>query len=130
MVLKPENGCMFCGWIQEKNAVEGLDTAAAFEDGFPVTPGHLLIMPLRHVADGLSMTEEEVRDSLELLRFLTRRIRQSDPAVTGFNIGMNIGRSAGQTMFHAHIHLIPRREGDCDEPRGGVRGVIDGKRSY
>jgi diadenosine tetraphosphate (Ap4A) HIT family hydrolase len=50
--------------------------------------------------------------------------------VTGFNIGMNIGESAGQTVFHAHIHLIPRRDGDCDNPRGGIRGVIDGKRCY
>jgi diadenosine tetraphosphate (Ap4A) HIT family hydrolase len=50
--------------------------------------------------------------------------------VTGFNIGMNIGRSAGQTVFHAHVHLIPRRDGDCDNPKGGVRGVIDGRRGY
>ena len=122
--------CLFCKWIEEERAMEKFGTVAAFKDGYPVTEGHLLVVPLRHTADAFSMTEQEIRDSQALTRRLCEKIRKNDSSVTGFNIGMNIGESAGQTIFHAHIHLIPRREGDCDNPRGGVRGVIDGKRSY
>lgn len=122
--------CLFCRWIQSKRAVERHGTAAAFHDGHPVTEGHLLIVPTRHTIDWFSMTEEEIRDSETLIRNLASTIRKNDPDVTGFNVGMNIGASAGQTVFHAHIHLIPRRDGDCKDPRGGVRGVIDGKRDY
>jgi diadenosine tetraphosphate (Ap4A) HIT family hydrolase len=110
--------------------VEKLGTVVAFNDGYPVTEGHLLIVPLRHTVDGFSMTEQEIRDSETLIRTLSAKISKSDPLVTGFNIGVNIGESAGQTVFHAHIHLIPRRDGDCDNPKGGVRGVIEGKRCY
>lgn len=122
--------CLFCRWIRAGKAVETHGSAAAFKDGYPVTEGHLLIIPLRHTADGLSMTEQEVRDSQVLIRILIEKIRQHDPAVTGFNIGMNIGESSGQTVWHAHTHLIPRRPGDTENPKGGVRGVIDGRRGY
>ena len=122
--------CLFCRWIKAGKAVETLGTVAAFNDGYPVTKGHLLIVPFRHIADGFSMTEQEILDSEALIRILSKKISKKDASVTGFNIGMNIGESAGQTVFHAHIHLIPRRDGDCDNPKGGVRGVISGKRSY
>lgn len=122
--------CLFCRWVREGDAVETFGSVAAFNDGNAVTEGHLLIVPLRHAADWFFMTEQETRDSEALVRTLAEKIRRSDPSVTGFNIGMNIGESAGQTVFHAHIHLIPRRDGDCDNPKGGVRGVIDGKRCY
>ena len=122
--------CLFCRWVRDGEAVETFGTVAAFNDGYAVTEGHLLIVPIRHVTEGFSMTEQETRDSLALVGTLAGKIRESDPSVTGFNIGMNIGESAGQTVFHAHIHLIPRRDGDCDNPKGGVRGVIDGKRCY
>ena len=125
-----DQNCLFCRWIRASKAVETLGTVTAFEDGYPVTKGHLLIVPLRHIADGFSMTAQEIRDSEVLIRTLSEKISKSDPSVTGFNIGMNIGESAGQTVFHAHIHLIPRRDRDCDNPKGGVRGVIDGKRCY
>ena len=107
-----------------------LGVVAAFEDGNPVTEGHLLIVPLRHTSDWLSMSRQEVLDTDLLIRKLVETIRRSDPTVTGFNIGMNVGRSAGQTIFHAHTHLILRRDNDTPDPKGGVRGVIDGKRSY
>lgn len=122
--------CLFCRWIREGTAVDRLGTVAAIKDGFPVADGHLLIIPLRHTPDWFSMTDEEISDSRDLIRRLAKRIRGNDPRVTGFNIGTNSGASAGQTVFHAHIHLIPRRNGDCTNPRGGVRGVIDGKRNY
>ena len=122
--------CLFCRWIDAGKAIWTLGSVAAFEDGYPVTKGHLLIVPLRHTTDGFSMTRQEVRDSETLIRDLAETIRRDDPAVTGFNIGMNIGESAGQTVFHAHIHLIPRRDGDCDNPKSGVRSIIDDKPSY
>ncbi|WP_319521903.1 HIT family protein [uncultured Desulfosarcina sp.] len=122
--------CLFCRWVAQGKAVAECGTVAAFNDGFPVTPGHLLIVPKRHVADGLYLNRQEIRDSEELTRLLVEQIRRDDPGVTGFNIGINIGQSAGQTVMHAHIHLIPRRDGDTDDPKGGVRGVIKGKRGY
>ena len=122
--------CLFCRWQRCGKEVAAVGTVAAFKDGYPVTDGHLLIMPLRHTANWLSMTEQEVRDSETLIRNLVDKIRERDPSVTGFNIGTNIGESAGQSVLHAHIHLIPRRDGDADNPKGGVRGVVDGKRGY
>ncbi|MFO7715099.1 HIT family protein [Desulfosarcina sp.] len=125
-----DSGCLFCRWIRAGKKVAAIGTVAAFNDGYPVTDGHLLILPLRHTADWLGMTAQELRDSERLIRTLVARIRQRDPSVTGFNIGTNIGQSAGQSVLHAHIHLIPRRDGDVDNPKGGVRGVVDGKRGY
>lgn len=122
--------CLFCQWIRAGETVEIHGTVVAFHDGHPVTQGHLLLVPRRHIADGFSMTAQEMRDTQALVRVLVDQIVKNDPSVTGFNIGMNVGQSAGQTVFHAHIHLIPRREGDCENPKGGVRGVIDGKRGY
>jgi diadenosine tetraphosphate (Ap4A) HIT family hydrolase len=122
--------CLFCRWIREKRQVATFGAVAAFKDGFPVTDGHLLIIPLRHVENWLLLTEQECRDSDALTRILIEKIRQQDPLVSGFNIGLNIGKSAGQTIFHAHTHLIPRRDNDTDFPKGGVRGVIKGKRGY
>jgi len=122
--------CLFCRWFEEEQAVATQGSVAAFTDGFPVTPGHLLIVPRRHVPDGLDMDAQELRDGRALIRRLVEKIRGEDPSVTGFNIGINIGESAGQTVMHAHIHLIPRRDGDTHNPKGGVRGVIPGKRGY
>ena len=99
-------------------------------DRFPVSEGHHLIIPKRHTADWFSMTEAECRDAEQLLRRLKKKLHASDPTITGFNIGMNCGTSAGQTIFHAHIHLIPRRDGDTPNPTGGVRGVIPDKMCY
>lgn len=96
----------------------------AIEDKYPVTPGHLLIIPYRHTEDFFSMTQEERQHAEELLRVLRSKVLEEDKSVTGFNVGMNCGESAGQTVMHAHIHLIPRREGDTPDPRGGVRGCV------
>ncbi|WP_197910477.1 HIT family protein [Desulfosarcina ovata] len=122
--------CLFCQRIRSGAVMARLGTAVAFDDGFPVTHGHCLIVPRRHTPDWFSMTDEELHDSRALIRMLADRIRQADPTITGFNIGTNSGASAGQSVFHAHIHLIPRRDGDCPDPKGGVRGVIDGRRAY
>jgi ATP adenylyltransferase len=111
-------------------AIEKNASTFAVHDKYPVTPGHLLIISMRHVPDLFSMTEAERQDSDQLLRVLQNRIRAEDTTVTGFNVGANCGESAGQTVGHAHIHLIPRRNGDMVDPRGGVRCVIPEKQSY
>lgn len=102
----------------------------AVKDKFPVTPGHLLIIPKRHVEDYFSMSERELRDTNILLRNLRDISQREDHTITGFNIGVNCGVDAGQTIMHAHIHLIPRRTNDTQNPQGGVRHLIPGKGYY
>jgi ATP adenylyltransferase len=127
--VSKKDQCLFC-FIPAGRIVTQNDLAYVIWDGYPVTPLHSLIIPKRHVADyfGLSAEEREACDTL--LRAAREQVLQSDPSVTGFNIGMNAGKDAGQTIFHCHIHLIPRRQGDVENPRGGVRHVIPGKGFY
>ena len=106
------------------------NTVVAIQDKYPVTKGHLLIVPIRHVEDYFSLTDREKYDADKLIKLCKKTIEAQDSSVTGFNIGINCGESAGQTIFHCHIHLIPRRDGDSLTPRGGVRGVIPEKMSY
>jgi diadenosine tetraphosphate (Ap4A) HIT family hydrolase len=122
--------CAFCDSGVNARIVERSNLVFAIEDAYPVTPGHLLVIPNRHTPDFFSMTENERQNANELLRVLQGQIRERDRTVNGFNIGMNCGESAGQTVNHAHIHLIPRRIGDLEDPRGGVRGVIPERRIY
>ena len=122
--------CLFCERATTVIPVAEQGTCIAFPDKYPVTEGHLLIIPKRHAPDYFSLTAEEKKDADALLHRLKDDILQKAPSVTGFNIGINNGYDAGQTVFHCHIHLIPRRKGDCENPRGGVRGVIPGKRGY
>ena len=104
--------------------------AYAIRDGFPVTKGHTLVIPKRHVSDHFGLTDEELMACNQLLKELRSTILADDQLVEGFNIGMNAGAVAGQTIFHSHIHLIPRRKGDVDNPRGGVRHTIPDKGFY
>lgn len=105
-------------------------SVVAVPDKFPVTSEHYLVIPKRHTEDYFSMTNEEKQSADCLLTSLKQKIIQADPLVLGFNIGMNCGIVAGQTILHAHIHLIPRREGDTPDPTGGVRCVILDKKNY
>ncbi len=123
-------GCPFCYDAIKDRIVEEFDSVFAILDGFPVTAGHHLVITKRHTPDWFSMTQAERNDADSLLRMLKNQLADGDHSITGFNIGMNSGTSAGQTVFHVHIHLIPRRDGDTENPRGGVRGVIPGKMSY
>lgn len=124
------DGCAFCSEeFQGRKVVEN-GPVLAVEDGFPVTAGHHLIIPVRHVTDYFGMSEVERGHATELLRILKNRLQEEDGSITGFNVGMNCGADAGQTVMHAHIHLIPRRAGDVQDPRGGVRGCVPGKMSY
>lgn len=106
------------------------DFALAFYDGYPVSEGHSLVIPRRHVEDYWGLTAAEREACHELLLALRVNILERDPLVTGFNLGLNVGASAGQTVFHCHFHLIPRRDGDVLNPKGGVRHVIPSKGHY
>ena len=106
------------------------DLTYAVSDGFPVTEGHMLVIPKRHVEGFFGLTTDEVLSCNQLLKELHASIKTQDQLVKGFNVGMNVGAAAGQTIFHCHIHLIPRREGDVENPRGGVRHTIPGKGFY
>ena len=121
--------CPFCEMPQSRILVEA-SAAFVVYDGYPVTELHSLIIPKRHVSDIWDLTPTELAFCWELLFKQKDTIKAQDNTVAGFNIGVNIGGVAGQTVYHAHIHLIPRRFGDVDEPRGGVRGVIPSKRAY
>ena len=122
--------CLFCSEKVRARALAENGTVFVIEDAFPVTPGHLLLIPTRHSRDYFTMTSQEHGDTDELLSILKEKLCREDDSITGFNIGVNCGESAGQTIMHAHIHLIPRRDGDVDEPMGGVRGVVGEKRGY
>jgi len=124
------NGCLFCEAYGEREVVAENTLAYAIRDGYPVTEGHTLIIPKRHIADYFGLSTAEVSATNGLLHILKDQLLTSDETITGFNIGMNVGESAGQTVFHCHSHLIPRRDGDVDNPRGGVRHVVDGKGCY
>ena len=123
------NTCLFCN-IEYERVIAENNLAYAVRDGFPVTDLHTLIIPKRHVEDYFGLTQEELLACDELIRSLKDEIMDSDSSVDAFNIGMNAGESAGQTIFHCHIHLIPRRSGDVENPRGGVRHLIPGKGNY
>ena len=121
--------CLFCE-IPADRVIASNDLAYAIHDCFPVTPLHTLIIPKRHVETYFDLTEAEILACNRLLSGRREEILKSDPAVEAFNIGMNAGEVAGQTIFHCHIHLIPRRKGDVENPRGGIRHLIPGKGYY
>jgi ATP adenylyltransferase len=122
-----DSNCPFCNGVK---SVSKNNSVFAMKDNYPVSDGHHLIIPFRHTDDYFTMTKTERDDATELIRVLKKKLESKDKTITGFNIGMNSGESAGQTVMHSHIHLIPRRDGDTKKPRGGVRGVIPGKMDY
>jgi len=121
--------CIFCQIPKDRILFENNLIYAIF-DGFPITKYHSLIIPKRHIKDFFDLSEDELLSANKILHQMKEHILSIDESVTGFNIGMNAGESAGQTVFHCHIHLIPRRDGDVENPRGGVRHTIPGKGSY
>jgi ATP adenylyltransferase len=124
-----EETCIFCN-LPEGRVVAENRLAIAIRDGFPVTPLHSLVIPKRHVATYFDLSRSEFNACDSLMKDQRKVIMSTDTAVEGFNIGMNAGDVAGQTVFHCHIHLIPRRRGDVESARGGVRHVIPGKGHY
>ena len=124
------SGCRLCYYAIKGRIISEMNSVVAIEDCNPVSKKHTLIIPKNHSENYFELTRQEKQDADSLISELREKILADDPSVTGFNIGMNCGESAGQTIFHAHIHLIPRRDGDTPNPRGGVRGVIPDKMGY
>ena len=122
--------CPFCQSMTSNRMEVEYGSVFAIHDKYPVTEGHHLVVTKRHVADYFAMSYNEKRDAEALISLLKRQMLEDDPSVQGFNVGMNCGEVAGQTVMHAHIHLIPRRVGDVDDPRGGVRGCVPEKMGY
>ncbi len=121
--------CPFCKLEPGTEIITESTLAFAIYDGYPVNKGHALIIPKRHCADYFDLSALEQAACWQMAETV-REILLEKFAPDGFNIGINIGQSAGQTIFHVHIHLIPRFSGDMKDPEGGVRGVIPGRRKY
>lgn len=121
--------CLFCEIPAERVIAEN-ELFYAIKDGYPVTDGHMLFIPKRHVETYFELYQPELNSLNILMAEVKIQLSKNDGTITGFNIGVNNGADAGQTIFHCHIHLIPRRKGDMADPRGGVRGVIPEKMKY
>ncbi len=129
--MKSES-CLFCD-VQTKikdRVVDENALAYAIRDGFPVSPGHTLLIPKRHTLDYFGLTQAETISINQLMINQKRFLESEDPTIDGFNIGMNCGETAGQSVWHCHVHLIPRRRGDVERPKGGVRHIIPNKGFY
>ena len=124
-----EKGCLFCE-LPSDRIISSNELGYVIRDGYPVTEGHSLIIPKRHVKTYFDLGQAEINALNQLLQQQKEALESDDPSITGFNIGLNCGEDAGQTIFHCHMHLIPRRKGDVEKPKGGVRHTIPGKGEY
>tara|TARA_B100000965_G_C18992264_1_gene498768 strand:+ start:18 stop:416 length:399 start_codon:yes stop_codon:yes gene_type:complete len=123
------NPCLFCNAKLSGIAHEN-DLAYASYDTYPVSKHHCLIIPKRHIKDYFDMNNDELIACNDLIKIIKKEILDQDQSVKGFNLGTNIGKVSGQSIFHCHLHLIPRREHDVENPQGGVRSVIPNKQHY
>ena len=123
------NQCIFCNKTIQK-IIHKSDLFFVVRDSYPVTSLHTLIIPHRHVSNFFDLNTNELKDLNILLKKQRNLLLKLDKKITGFNVGVNAGKDAGQSIMHCHIHLIPRRKGDIKNPRGGVRGVIPSKQKY
>ena len=125
----PNNPCLFCNskisGIEHEN-----ELAYASYDTYPVSEHHCLIIPKRHVVDYFELSDEELVACNNLIKIIKEDVLGKDNTVKAFNIGTNAGEISGQSIMHCHIHVIPRRVGDVDNPQGGVRSVIPLKQHY
>jgi len=122
------DACPFCSRIAAGEVAARVGTAVAFPDAFPVADGHTLVVPVTHLADLLALNPDELRDLWTLALTIARELRNA--GADGVNIGANVGAAAGQTVAHAHLHVIPRRAGDAADPRGGIRWVLPDRAAY
>ena len=125
----PNNPCLFCD-VKKSGCAHENDLAYASYDSYPVSVHHCLIIPKRHIKDYFDLTKEELIACNSLVRIVKDEILKKDETVKGFNLGTNIGKVSGQSIMHCHFHLIPRRDGDVENPQGGVRSVIPNKQHY
>jgi len=121
--------CLFCNKKKQK-IIYSSKLIFVVRDSFPVTKYHTLIIPHRHVSNFFNLNDDEFKDIFKILKKEKISLMSLDKKITGFNVGVNAGVDAGQSIMHCHIHLIPRRKGDIKNPRGGVRGVIPSKQKY
>ena len=125
----PNNPCLFCN-INESGSTHENELAYSSYDSYPVSEHHCLIIPKRHIKDFFELTNDELIACNDLIKKVKDEILNKDQTVRGFNIGSNAGKISGQSILHCHFHLIPRREGDVENPQGGVRSVIPNKQYY
>ena len=125
----PNNPCLFCNPKVSGVAHEN-NLAYASYDSYPVSEHHCLIIPKRHIKDYFDLSNEELIACNKLIKIIKNEIIDKDNKVKGFNLGTNIGKISGQSILHCHFHLIPRREGDVENPQGGVRSVIPQNQHY
>ena len=125
----PNNPCLFCD-VKKTGIVYENELVYASYDSYPVSEHHCLIIPKRHIKDYFDLSNNELLACNDLIKIVKKEITNKDPLVKGFNLGTNIGVVSGQSILHCHFHLIPRREGDVDNPQGGVRSVIPNKQHY
>lgn len=123
------DSCPFCNFASGIHIWKENNNCIAIKDSFPVSPGHTLIIPKMHISSYFDLSSELQRSCWEMVNEI-KAILEEEYSPDGFNIGINAGEAAGQTISHVHIHLIPRYQGDMENPRGGVRGVIPEKQSY
>ena len=129
MVKDPNNPCLFCNSKTSGIAHEN-ELAYASYDTYPVSNLHCLIIPKRHLSDYFDLTNDELIACNDLIKKIKCEITKKDKTVKAFNIGTNAGKISGQSIMHCHIHLIPRRDGDVENPQGGVRSVIPKNQHY
>ena len=125
----PNNPCLFCN-VKKSGCAHENDLAYASYDSYPVSEYHCLIVPKRHIVDYFELSNEELIACNDLIKIIKNEIFNKDQTVKAFNIGTNAGKESGQSIMHCHIHVIPRREGDVENPQGGVRSVIPKKQHY
>lgn len=127
-----KSDCLFCQFARCEKEVQFLETFShcyAIKDQYPVSNGHILIIPKEHTENWFTAREEVRLDMMKALHLLKSRL-DLDYRPHGYNIGANCGEVAGQSVMHLHLHLIPRYQGDMENPKGGVRGVIPSKQKY
>ena len=128
--MSRDKECIFCN----RNNCVVISSSKYFfiirDTAYPVTKHHTLIVTNRHISDYFDLHLKELSDLTQILKKQKKELIELDGKISGFNVGINIGKDAGQSIMHCHIHLIPRRKGDVEDPRGGVRGVIPSKQKY
>ncbi len=127
---KSDRDCFFCNKAKKESIFSSDFLFVIRDNKFPVTKHHTLIAPHRHVSDFFDLNKKELNDLAKILKKQRQLLLKLDKSITSFNIGVNAGIDAGQSIMHCHIHLIPRRKGDVKNPSGGVRGVIPSKQKY
>ena len=128
--MRRDPDCIFCNLSKDREIFAENGLAIAFADSYPVSALHALVIPRRHVREFFGLSQAEINACTHLLREVKTIVQSRDVTVKGFNVGANIEEAGGQSVFHCHVHLIPRRIGDIPNPRGGVRNIFPGKGDY